>query len=102
MLGLQEKTKKEIKYATALQYSPETDVAPKVIATGKGEIAEKMIEKAKENDVPVYQDANLAKTLSALGIGEQIPPEIYEVVAEILIFIGNVDKSYGERYSRSD
>lgn len=99
-MATERKTKKEIKYATALKYSPETDVAPKVIATGKGEIAEKIIEKAKENDVPVYQNDNLAKTLSALGIGEQIPPEIYEVVAEILIFIGNVDKSYGERYDR--
>ena len=80
-----------------MQYSPETDVAPKIIATGKGEIAERIIEKAKENDIPIYQDSNLAKTLSALGIGDQIPAEIYGVVAEILIFIGSVDKSYGER-----
>ena len=94
------KTKKEIKHATALKYSPDTDVAPKIIATGKGEIAEKIIEKAIENDVPLYKDSNLAKTLSALGIGEQIPPEIYEVVAEILIFIGSVDKSYGERHDK--
>lgn len=92
------KNRKEIRHATALQYSPDQDDAPKVIATGKGLVAEKIIEKARENDVPVYQDANLAKTLSALGIGDQIPPEIYEVVAEILIFIGSVDKSYGERY----
>jgi flagellar biosynthesis protein len=92
------KPKKEIRYATALQYSPEKNFAPKVVATGKGEIAEKIIEKAKENDVPIYQNSNLAKTLSALGIGNEIPPQIYEVVAEILIFIGSVDKSYGERY----
>lgn len=89
--------RKALKHATALQYSPETDIAPKVIATGKGIVAEKIIEKAKEADVPVYQNTNLAQTLSALGIGDQIPPEIYEVVAEILIFIGSVDKSYGER-----
>lgn len=99
-MALETKNKKEIKHATALQYTPGTDSAPKVIATGKGQIAEKIIEKAKDNDVPVYQDANLAKTLSALGIGEEIPPEIYEVVAEILIFIGSVDKSYGERYDK--
>ncbi|MHB8061216.1 MAG: EscU/YscU/HrcU family type III secretion system export apparatus switch protein [Ruminiclostridium sp.] len=92
------KPKKEIKHAAALQYSPDTNAAPKVIATGKGEIAEKIIEKAKENDIPIYQDSNLAKTLSALGIGNEIPPEIYEVVAEILIFIGSVDKSYGDKY----
>lgn len=94
------KNKKELKYATALQYSPDTDAAPKVVAAGQGLVAEKIIEKAKEADVPVYQDKNLAKTLSALGIGEEIPPEIYEVVAEILIFIGSVDKSYGERNGR--
>lgn len=94
------KEKTEIKNAAALRYSPETDAAPKIIATGKGLLAEKIIEKAKENDIPVYQDPNLAKTLSALGIGEEIPPEIYEVVAEILIFIGSVDKSYGERLDK--
>ncbi|MDF2988874.1 MAG: flagellar biosynthesis protein [Eubacterium sp.] len=92
------KNRKEIKHATALQYSPDKDSAPKVVATGNGIVAEKIIEKAKETDVPVYQDTNLAKTLSALGIGDQIPPEIYEVVAEILIFIGSVDKSYGDRF----
>lgn len=90
------KNHKEIKYATALQYSPETDSAPKIVAVGKGLVADKIIEKAKEADVPIYQNTTLAKTLSALGIGEQIPPEVYEVVAEILIFIGSVDKSYGE------
>lgn len=94
------KTKKEIRHATALQYSPDTNYAPKIIATGKGEIAEKIIGKAKENDIPIYQNSTLAKTLSALGIGDEIPPEIYEVVAEILIFIGSVDKSYGERYDK--
>lgn len=94
------KNKKELKSATALQYSPDSDVAPKVVASGQGLVADKIIEKAKEEGVPVYQDKNLAKTLSALGIGNEIPPEIYEVVAEILIFIGSVDKSYGEQNGR--
>ncbi len=85
---------KAIRHAAALQYSPETDAAPRVVAAGKGIVAEKIIEKAVEADVPVYQNTSLAKTLSSLGIGDQIPPEIYEVVAEILIFIGSVDKSY--------
>lgn len=92
------KNRKGIRHAAALQYSPETDAAPKVVATGKGIVAEKMIEKAKEADIPVYQNTELAQTLSALGIGDQIPPEVYDVVAEILIFIGSVDKSYGQDY----
>ncbi len=88
------RNRKAIRHAAALQYSPETDAAPRVVAAGKGIVAEKIIEKAVEADVPVYQNTSLAKTLSSLGIGDQIPPEIYEVVAEILIFIGSVDKSY--------
>lgn len=98
---MQSKKHKEVfKQAAALKYSPDTDAAPKIVATGKGIVAEKIIDKARENDVPVYQDSNLAQTLSSLCIGDQIPPEVYEVVAEILIFIGSIDKSYGDKYGR--
>ncbi len=83
--------KKKVKTAVALEYDP-NDAAPKVIATGKGIIAEKIIEKAKEADVPVHRDDKLAGTLSKLEIGEMIPPELYEVVAEILLFVDNMDK----------
>lgn len=100
MMKEQKKAKKEIRHAAALQYMPGRDNAPKIIAAGKGEVADRIVDKAKEHDVPVYQDKNLAQTLSALGIGEEIPAEIYEVVAEILIFVGNIDKSYGEKYGR--
>ena len=50
------------------------------------------IEKAKEADVPIHKDDKLAKTLSKLEIGEMIPPELYEVVAEILVFVDAMDK----------
>ena len=50
------------------------------------------IEKAKESDVPVHEDDKLANTLSKLEIGDLIPPELYEVVAEILIFVDSMDK----------
>ena len=81
----------KIKQAIALEYDP-NDAAPKVIATGRGALAEKIIEKAKESDVPVHRDDKLADTLSRLEIGEMIPPELYEVVAEILLFVDNMDK----------
>ena len=55
-------------------------------------IAEKIIAKAKEENVPVHKDDKLADTLSKLDIGEFIPPELYEVVAEILIFVDAMDK----------
>ena len=55
-------------------------------------MAEKIIAKAKENDVPFYQDNKLAETLSKLQIGDTIPPELYDVVAEILVFVDDMDK----------
>lgn len=68
------------------------DAAPKILAAGKGEVAERIIEKAKENDVPFYQDNKLAETLSKLQIGDTIPPELYDVVEEILVFVDDMDK----------
>lgn len=83
------------KTAVALSYQP-GDVAPKILATGKGELAERIIEKAKESDVPFYQDNKLAETLSKLEIGDTIPPELYEVVAEILVFVDDMDRMKGK------
>ncbi len=83
--------KKKLKTAVALEYDP-ADTAPKIVATGTGKLAEKIIEKAKEADVPIHEDSKLADTLSKLEIGEMIPPELYEVVAEILVFVDAMDK----------
>ncbi len=82
---------KKVKTAVALEYDPSDD-APRVIASGTGVLAEKIIEKAKESNVPIHEDDKLAQTLSKLEIGEMIPPELYEVVAEILIFVDSMDK----------
>lgn len=79
------------KTAVALQYNAGEE-APKIIATGKGILAEKILDKAKESDVPVYEDEKLANTLSKLDIGDMIPPELYGVVAEILVFVDKMDK----------
>lgn len=81
----------KVKQAIALEFDP-NDEAPKVVASGKGALAERIIEKAKESDVPVHRDDKLADTLSRLDIGEMIPPELYEVVAEILVFVDAMDK----------
>jgi flagellar biosynthesis protein len=77
--------------AVAVAYEPE-EGAPKILATGKGELAQKIMEKAKENDVPLYKDNKLADTLSRLKIGDAIPPELYDVVAEILVFVDDMDR----------
>ena len=84
MTGKEQKPKQ----AVALSYDPDDD-APKVVATGKGALAEKIIEEAKQAKVP---DSKLADTLSRLEIGELIPPELYEVVAEILVFVDQMDR----------
>lgn len=80
------------KRAVALAYDPSKDAAPKVIASGKGLIAQKIIDTAKEESIPVHKDKKLANTLSTLDIGESIPPELYEVVAEILVFVDDMDR----------
>ena len=79
------------KQAIALEYNPSED-APKVIASGRGLLAERIIERAKDAAIPVHRDDKLADTLSRLEIGDMIPPELYEVVAEILVFVDAMDK----------
>ncbi len=85
----------KLKQAVALEYNPSED-APRVIASGRGILAEKIIEKAQDCDVPIHRDDKLADTLSRLDIGDMIPPELYEVVAEILVFVDSMDKLKGK------
>jgi flagellar biosynthesis protein len=87
----------KISEAAALHYDPDESGSPKLVALGKGEVAEKIIAKAKEHNIPVVQDKNLAHTLNQLNIGDEIPPELYEVVAEILAFVSSLDRSYREK-----
>ncbi len=79
------------KTAIALAYNPE-EAAPKIIASGKGYLADKILQTADNNHIPVHKDEQLAATLSKLNIGDYIPPELYEVVSEILIFVDNMDR----------
>lgn len=73
--------------AVALKYTQKKDSAPRVVAKGRGEIAEKIIELAKEHNVPVYEDKNLTQILEALDLETEIPAELYRAVAEVLAFI---------------
>ena len=80
--------------AIALRYDP-AEVAPKILAKGAGVIADKIIEKGLSENVSVHQDAKLAEELTRLDLGDYIPPELYDVVAQVLIFINNLDKAQG-------
>lgn len=89
------KENKKVKKAVALSYES-GEKAPKIVATGKGELAEKIVKKAEECHVPVHKDEKLTETLSKLEIGDFIPPELYEVVAEILVFVDDMEKLKGK------
>lgn len=80
------------KKATALRYNQETDIAPKVTAIGKGMVAEDIIGRAMESDVPIIEDASLVELLTGLNINESVPPELYQAVAEVFSFIYYADK----------
>lgn len=76
------------KVATALIYDAEEKGAvPRVVATGKGLLADRIIEVAQASDIPVYQDPQLAWTLAGLGLGREIPPELYQVVAQVIAWV---------------
>ncbi len=78
------------KTAVALEYVP-GETAPQIIASGKGYVAEKIIETAKEKEVPIHKDEKLAGTLSKLDIGDYIPEELYGVVAEVLVMVDRAE-----------
>ncbi|WP_341282459.1 EscU/YscU/HrcU family type III secretion system export apparatus switch protein [Paenibacillus sp. FSL H8-0537] len=81
-----------IRRAVALKYEPGVGTAPVVVAKGKGYLAEQLIEKAKENGIPMQEDASLVEVLSKLDIDQTIPPELYTLVAEILSFVYRSDR----------
>ena len=82
--------------AVALKYEAERDLAPKVIAKGRGHVAEHILETAQKNAVPVYQDKTLVNMLMALEIDREIPPELYKAIAEVMAYVYKMDKSHGQ------
>ncbi len=80
------------RYAVALKYNKERDASPRVIAAGQGETADRIVEKADAAGVPLYEDGSLAALLVNTPLHEEIPPELYEAVAEVLVFIYYLDQ----------
>jgi len=75
------------KKAVALGYNRSQDSAPKVLASGAGEIANKIISLAKEHDIPIKEDPDLIEILSKVEVDQEIPPNLYKAVAEIFSFL---------------
>lgn len=81
--------------AAALRYDQDREQAPKITAAGKGLLADSIIEKAKENNVPIQEDSSLVELLAELNINETIPEELYRAVAEVFAFVYRTDQSLG-------
>ncbi|MCH4888709.1 flagellar biogenesis protein [Acidaminobacter sp. JC074] len=80
------------KIATALKYDSEKQIAPELVAKGKGVVAENIIKVAEEAGVKTYEDELLSQQLYNLSIGDTIPEELYHVVAKVLTFIAQMDQ----------
>lgn len=81
-----------VRKAAAVSYRPDKDAAPRVTASGRGAIAEKILDTAQAAGVPVREDPALAEILARLDPGEEIPAETYRAVAEILAFLYRMDR----------
>lgn len=89
----------QAKRAVALRYGAD-DGAPVIVASGMGNLAEKIVEVASENGVPVYEDNSLATVLSQMELGKEIPEALYEAVVEIYLYFLNFDPADPEKYQR--
>ncbi len=83
--------KEKPKKAVALKYEKEKDRAPRVTAKGRGDIAKRILEIAKEHNIPIREDADLVEVLSKLDLEEEIPADLYRVIAEVLSFIYRIN-----------
>ena len=81
--------------AVALKYNMQQDTAPRVIAKGKGHVAEHILATAQKNSIPVYQNKTLVNMLMALEIDREIPPELYKTIAEVMAYVYKMDKEKG-------
>ena len=88
-LDIKDKSKLQ---AVMLKYDVGKSKAPKITGFGKGQIAEKILKVAEENKVPFYEDSSLVELLSKLAINSEIPPSLYNVVAEVLSFVYKLDR----------
>lgn len=78
--------------AVALAYDMQVDIAPKVLASGKGAIAERIIQKAKEFDVPLFANEELVNMLLQVEINEHIPTELYEAVVQVFVWLNTLEQ----------
>ncbi len=87
----------DMEAAVAISYDHGMGEAPKVVASGYGEIAKRILEIAKEENIHIHNDDNLAQLLARVPVGTEIPEEAYQLIAELLAFLYKTDKKMGEK-----
>ena len=87
------------KAAVAIRYDRQTMPAPRLVAKGRGVVAERLIAMARENGIPVIEDKLLVETMDRLNLNQEIPGELYQVVAEILVAVYKAESSVKKKAS---
>ena len=95
MAGKEAPSKRQL--AVALRYHEDLDAAPRVLAKGAGNVAQRILDMAKEQNIPVREDPDLVEALAKLDVGSLIPTELYPAVAEVLAFVYRQNQRYAER-----
>jgi len=90
--------RKKQRHAAALKYDPGKDEAPILAAVGSGAVAENIIRVAEENEVPIVEDSSTAEILSQFSVGDAIPPVLYEAVAQVLMFVAEMDADAAKKF----
>lgn len=85
--------------AIALRYESGHDLAPRVLAKGRGEVAERILAIAREHNIPLHEDQDLVRLLLVLDLDVEIPPQMYRALAEVLAHVYRVNAQSGERTS---
>lgn len=92
----------KLKLAVALKYTQNVDVAPLVVASGRGVLAQALVKRALDLDIPIHPDGELAELLGDVDVGQTIPEEMYEVVAQIMAMVYKMDTALNNRLKTSD
>lgn len=80
--------------AAVIKYDDENGKAPTIVAQGTGQVAEKIIELAKRNNVHLQEDSSLLQNLLDIDLGDSVPPQLFGVIAEIFILLEEIEKNY--------
>lgn len=96
-----ESQKKKIDKATAILYDTERSDVPRIVASGKGVVAQKIIETAREAGIHIQEDPDLVELLAAIPVGEEIPVELYQTIAEVLAFVYEINNQFKDKVNQT-